>query len=72
MFGQRALHTVFALDGRDIRNLLHVQERSNTGQKTFSKGAMSSNNVRDALLLNILNQQRRKVLRETLHHIQPD
>lgn len=60
--------TVLALDTRDIGDLLHIQERSNPGQNVLPESTVRSNDVRDPLLLDILNEQRRIVLRKILTH----
>lgn len=64
------VHTVFTLNPGDIRNLLHIKQSRNAGQKALSEGRVGTNNVGEFALLDILNQKRGIVLRQALKNPQ--
>lgn len=63
----RADKGLVILNGSDIGDLLDVEESGNAGQQALAEGAVTGDDVGVATLLDVLNQQRSKVLGETLH-----
>lgn len=67
-FSGYGVRTVLAFDGGNVRDLLHVHEGCDTGQKTLAKCRVRGDDMGVAAVLDILDQERGEVLREALHH----
>ena len=59
-------HTVFVFNGYNIGDLLCVKESSNTGHEILSKGRMASNYVGKTSFLDVLDEKRGVIFRQTL------
>jgi hypothetical protein len=63
------LRTVLALDSHNIGELRGIEDGRHAGHQALAKGRVTGEDVCKSLLLDVLCQQRRKVLRQTLDNV---
>lgn len=64
--------TVFALNSGNIRDLLHVQESSDAGEKALAKSRVAGDDMGVFALLDVLDEERGVVLGKALNSRKED